>query len=141
VLAGTVVDESPVYIEINGTGRVEVAPDGTFREDEFLPLQEGTNTLRMVAVDEARNRSAEVVRTFVVDVTAPVISELTPPNETLINTTTTAISGRVTDANAVTVNINNLTTTAGPNGAFTIQGVPVAEGENEIVTRGYGCRR
>ncbi|HEV7744529.1 MAG TPA: hypothetical protein VGO56_06010 [Pyrinomonadaceae bacterium] len=133
VLMGSVVDESPTYIEINGAGRVEVAPDGSFREDQFLPLQEGTNTLKVVAVDEARNRSAEVIRTFVVDVTSPVISELTPADESLINTSTTAISGHIADANAVTVTINNLTTTAGPNGAFTIEGVPIVEGENEIV--------
>jgi RHS repeat-associated protein len=91
---------------------------------------EGSHTLAVTATDCAGHSSSKSA-TFVVDLTAPSIRNLTPANGGRVGTMPNAISG-TTDVDAVSVQLSGtaLAATPGADGSFTIAGVPFVEGSN-----------
>ena len=126
-VSGTVTDVTSVTVSING--QPFFVADGAFGGE--YTLIEGVNQVRVIATDAAGNQS-EVVRTVTADATAPVITELTPVDGTLINGHTATVTGSVADVTTVTVQLGVLTATVGADGRFSFNDVAIAEGENVL---------
>ncbi|MEK6279385.1 MAG: hypothetical protein AABN95_03450 [Acidobacteriota bacterium] len=124
---GSVSDASPVTVTVDGVQQPF--------EDGFFELQievaEGVRQVRVIATDAAGNLS-EVVRSLTIDQTSPVFSNISPAEGTIVNSPAT-ISGRVTDAAAVTVKVNEAIAIVGSNGDFTAGNIPLLEGENQLL--------
>ncbi len=114
---------------------VPVEADGSFRLDmqEDSIIVQGVNTLRMVAVDEARNRSPEVVRIFTFDYTSPELSEIEPVSGTLVSTPTISVCGRAFDnLSLANVKVNGISANLSADGRFLLDNVAISEGESEL---------
>ena len=123
---GNIVDASPVSIDVSGQPLV-VEQSGGFSGD--LEFSEGTQTIRVTARDAAGNQT-QIARSVNVDLTPPVISNISPSDETIVDSPAT-VSGRVSDASTVTVKINGISV-AVANGTFTANNITLDEGENEV---------
>ena len=106
-------------------------------------LPEGIYTAQTTQTDSAGNTGLSTANTFTVDTTAPVVSLLTPANNSFISDTTPAFSGvagiLTGDSASVTVKIysgsdttgalvQTLNTTRGAGGAYSVDAAALAEG-------------
>lgn len=96
VVSGTTNDatSSPVSVTINGTS-VTVGADGSFRKS--ITLNEGTNTITIVATDSA-GKSTTVTRTVTLDTGAPTFVSVSINPNPVDAGNTYVISVDVTDA-------------------------------------------
>ncbi|HEY0459611.1 MAG TPA: hypothetical protein VGC97_10775, partial [Pyrinomonadaceae bacterium] len=117
-----------VQVTVNGASFETV---GGYMFGGDLELNEGSNIVRVKATD-ITGRTQEITRTVIVDTTAPVFSEISPAEGTLIDAATTTLSGKVTDLTTVTLEINDSPVTVDANGNFTIPDFSVAEGTNSV---------
>ncbi|MBI4747446.1 MAG: hypothetical protein HY774_03115 [Acidobacteria bacterium] len=113
---------------------VPINEEGWFSGD--VTVTEGTNIIRVTAVDLTGNRK-EVIRTVEIDTQPPTISNLNPPEGTIISEATTTIHGQISDATTVWITINDSVFEVAPTpgsltSSFSIPGVPVQEGINFI---------
>lgn len=125
-VTGTATDSLPVSVELN-TEPLDVGAGGTF--DRESGISEGVQRITVAAIDAAGNVT-EVKRTLTVDVTPPEIGDLTPAEDSLVDSPAT-VGGRVTDATAVTVKVNNSPASLSGD-LFTAANVAVAEGANQV---------
>ncbi len=126
VVSGSVADETPTTVTINDSATT--VSGGAF--NDTIPLVEGSNAIHIVATDAA-GHSTDSLRTVIRDRTPPVLTVNQPANGFITNQASLLVSGTVTDANAVTVNVNGtpLTVTGTAfNGSFLL-----AEGTNVLV--------
>lgn len=126
-VSGTVTDQSAVTLTINNVA-VQVNANGTFSGQ--VNLAEGSNAITVVAKDANNNQTVGTV-TVVRDSTPPALTVSQPINGSLTNQNSVAVSGTVSDANAVTVKINGTAVSVNAQGAF-LSGVPLNEGLNTI---------
>lgn len=127
LVQGSVADASPVTVTIDGAQ--QTAEDGSFEYRE--EVAEGARQIKVIATDAAGNRS-ELTRSVTIDKTAPTFSDISPPEGTAANSPAT-VSGRVTDASAVTVKVNDVAASVGAGGTFTAENISLAEGENQLL--------
>jgi hypothetical protein len=97
-ITGTVVDNSPVSLDVNGV--VTMATNGAFTAT--IPTSEGTFTILAKAVDAAGNSHTATVE-INVDSAAPVINVTTPEEGFITKDASFALSGTVDDASTVTL--------------------------------------
>jgi hypothetical protein len=127
LVSGRVTDASSVTVTVDGVQ--QPTEDGAF--GSRAEVTEGTRQVRVAATDAAGNRS-EVVRSVIIDTTAPVFSNVSPADGTAPGSPAT-VSGRVTDATAVTVKVNDVAAAASADGSFNAGNVMLAEGENQLL--------
>jgi hypothetical protein len=127
LVAGNVADASPVTLTVDGVALP--LEDGSF--ERRSEVAEGARQVRVAATDAAGNHS-EVVRSVLIDTTAPLFSDVSPSEGATANSPAT-VSGRVTDAAAVTVKVNDTAASVGADGTFTAGNISLVEGENQLL--------
>jgi hypothetical protein len=128
-VSGSTVDATLVTVTANDTALTPGA-NGAFSDS--LPLPAGNTEIQFIATDAAGNQSQTIVRSITVDNTRPVISQLDPSQNSLVDGPTTAVHGHILDATTTIVKVNNVVATVQPNGDFTSLNVPVVQGDNRI---------
>jgi len=124
---GKVSDESQVTaVYVNGM-RVDLLPDGTFMT--YINLDEGTNRIRVIAVDEFGNIGTKEI--YVV-YKAPTLTLVIEPIPQFVNNPSITIKGS-TDKGA-TVYVNDEEVEVDEEGKFEVS-VTLIEGLNTIVVR------
>ncbi|MFN0140524.1 MAG: hypothetical protein ACKVQW_10635, partial [Pyrinomonadaceae bacterium] len=123
---GSVADASPIYVDAVGQP-LAVDQNGVFGGD--VQVAEGEQTVRITARDAAGNQT-QIVRSVMIDLSPPVLSEILPAEGTTVDSPAT-ISGRVTDASTVSITVNGSSTSVN-NGMFTANGIVLIEGDNQI---------
>ncbi|HXO86850.1 MAG TPA: hypothetical protein VN803_15110, partial [Gemmatimonadales bacterium] len=125
VARGTVTDQSPVRVTVNGA--LATITGNNFSRVVTLP--EGHVVLTFSAVDAAGNRT-DTTRNGISDRTSPVWEVLAPPpNGFITNQTSIAISGTASDnLTGVTVYVDDSVVQA-PSGTFSVT-MPLVEGLN-----------
>jgi YD repeat-containing protein len=104
VVTGTVQDQTAVQVTVNGA---PATVSGTsFSGTAQLPV-EGTHTIHVVATDAA-GLTTDSIRTVIRDTQAPVLTVNTPADGLITKQTSVTVSGTVTDATPVTVNVNGI---------------------------------
>lgn len=94
-----------------------------------VPLTEGANTLTIVAVDQAGNRSTAPLA-VTLDTSLPVVTITAPVDGSFTNVPTATVSGQVSETpSGLTVNGRTATLTGQ---TFTLENLPLAEGQNTI---------
>ena len=111
---GTYTNQESVRIsgKVEGWGRLTVTVNGEpavvnnygFVSAPVL-LNEGENVLTVKAEDEYGNTATQTVVVYG-DRTAPVLTEISPANDSLVNTNAVLVRGRVTDAGFVYIFVN-----------------------------------
>jgi RHS repeat-associated protein len=126
-VSGTVQDETPTTVTVDG--QAVAVTGGAF--SRAVPLTaEGPKTIHVIATDAA-GHTTDSTRTVTRDRTPPVLTVNQPVNGFITNQASLAVSGTVTDANAVTVNVNGTPLTVSGTtfgGSFLL-----AEGTNVLV--------
>jgi len=122
-LSGTT--EPGVTLTLNGAP-LTVGPDGAFVTS--VPLNEGANTLLLVATDAAGNR-ATLSGTVVLDSLAPTVVITSPSSGALLATRLVTVAG--TTEPFAQVLVNDVGTTADGGGSFSVQ-VGLGEGPTVI---------
>src|SRR5579859_6356189 len=111
VITGTVTDASPVTVQVQGVS-------ATMNGNQFtatVPLPtEGLQSLQAVATDAAGNVGQASVNIHV-DRTPPVVVITQPPDGSYTNQQTIVVSGTVTDASPVTVQVQGVSATINGN--------------------------
>jgi RHS repeat-associated protein len=126
-VSGTVSDANAITLKINGTV-VTVNAQGAFSSS--LPLNEGLNTITVLATDAAGNATS-VIRTVRKDSTPPTLTVAQPVEGTITNSASITVSGSVFDSTTVTLLVNGTHVNIGANGSYTTQ-VSLNEGHNTI---------
>jgi hypothetical protein len=126
-VSGTATDARPVTLLVAGF-EVPVGADGVFSGQ--IEFGEGESEIHIVASDPAGNRS-EVVRMVTIDTTPPIISLVSPDEDTVVDSPA-SVNGEVADATPVTVTVNGAAVVSGANGLFTANGLSITEGSNNI---------
>lgn len=126
-VAGSVTGTN-VQVTVNGQPLTMV---GATSFGGYTTVSEGSHTVLVRATD-VLGRTEEAMRTVVVDTTPPTITEVVPAANALVSQTSTTVSGRVTDATAVTVKVNDVAASVGADGVFTLANFAVSEGSNAI---------
>jgi YD repeat-containing protein len=126
-VSGTVSDANAITLKINGTV-VTVNAQGAFSSS--VPLNEGLNTITVLATDAAGNATS-VTRTVRKDSTPPTLTVTQPAEGTITNSTSVTVSGSVFDSTTVTLLVNGTHVNIGANGSYTTQ-VSLNEGHNTI---------
>lgn len=133
-VTGTFSDESATTITVNGNAASIIG--NSFSAP--VPLTEGSNSLLIVAVDSAGNRS-QTTLAVTRDSTPPVVA-LTS-KDTITNASQFTVAGTVTEANQATVTINGVVAALNGNSFSTVE--QLNEGANSflvVVTDGAGNR-
>ena len=100
-----------------------------------MPLQAGSNTIAVQAIDSVGNSAAASV-TVVRDSSAPSVHIDQPADGARLNTATVAVSGTVQQKNGLVVTVNGAAAAIGADGvSFALGGVALVEGQNRLVAR------
>ncbi|MEA2462924.1 MAG: hypothetical protein QOJ98_671, partial [Acidobacteriota bacterium] len=133
VVRGTASDATALEITVDGTAATIT---GEAWEASFDELTEGAHAFTVVATDAAGNTTT-VTRNVTLDLAAPAVTITTPAPGTFTNQASVTISGTVTDLTLRTVTAGGVagTFTSGTGGVYdyTIENVPLEEGDNAIV--------
>ncbi|HEX6369715.1 MAG TPA: RHS repeat-associated core domain-containing protein [Longimicrobium sp.] len=148
-VSGTVTDDTPpVVLTVDGDTVPVDGGTGAFSHSVAL-AHDGTHTIQVVARDAATGIPDEIegggpsapagptgnvvqlVRTVIRDSEPPALSLTAPADGVEVDAPVVQVSGTVTDATAVAVNVNGVPLTPGAAGAFSAE-VPLAEGVNFI---------
>ncbi|HEX6911614.1 MAG TPA: hypothetical protein VF142_14530, partial [Longimicrobium sp.] len=149
-VAGTVTDDSPpVTLTIGGDTVPVDGTTGAFSHPVAL-AHDGTHTIQLVARDAATSADggivdgldpeggtapqgnvAELVRTVIRDSQAPALALSAPADGAVVDAATVLVQGTVTDATALTVNVNGVPVTPDAAGAFALE-VSLTEGANFV---------
>ncbi len=127
-VTGTIHDETATTLTVNGV-TASVTDNRSFTATVALPT-EGANTITVVAVDAAGNRS-ETSRHGIRDTQPPVIAATAPTDGLVTRETTLTAQGTVIDATAVTVAANGFPLPVDAAGVFSGT-IAVNEGVNFI---------
>ena len=128
-VTGTYSDASTTTITVNGVA-------ANINGNNFsasVPLNEGANTLLIVATDAAGNQTP-VTRNVKRDSIAPAITVQQPANNAVTQATQVVVNGTVSDANPTSVKVNGTDATLNGN-SFSLS-VPLNEGPEPVADRG-----
>src|SRR6266700_3779145 len=125
--SGSVTDATVVTVTVNGAP-LAVGSDGRFSGS--VPLTEGSNTLTTVATDAAGNATTDT-HTLTLDTHPPALAVTAPTDGLITRQTPITVSGTVTDATPVTVDVNGIPLPVDAAGVFTGQ-ASLAEGANPL---------
>lgn len=128
-VAGAFSDASATAITVNGVA-------ANINGNNFsanVPVNEGQNTLLVVATDAAGNRT-EVSRTIVRDTTAPTLSLAQPAQDAVVNSQQVTVTGAFGDATATSVSVNGVAATLNGN-SFSASVTLTNEGNNTLLVR------
>lgn len=124
------VDDATATVRVNGSEVTLV--DGQFAAEIALSL--GANTIQVAATDPAGNLGSDrVTLIYQPDVTAPVAVIVLPYDGARLNETPIQVIGTLDDASA-SVTVNGVVA-AVEEGSFTVEGIPLVEGFNQIHVR------
>lgn len=122
-VSGTISKNGAVEISNTTTGTSLTAAVTGSSYSGIVQLAPGSNTIEVAVTDAAGNRSTAIKRTIMYDPDPPALAITVPPQDTQMQTLTTTIRGRVTDATETVV-------------ALTFDGVtsplPVTDGAFEL---------
>ena len=129
-VSGTATDPAGIKsVTVNGTA-VTVNPDGTF--STALALTIGSNTITVVATD-TNNLQTTQTRTVTYDPNAPVLTVVTPADNSVTAQASVAVSGSVNESSTVAISVNDGSSqTATMNGFNYSANVNLAAGVNTI---------
>ncbi|HNG92346.1 MAG TPA: hypothetical protein PLB32_06085, partial [Acidobacteriota bacterium] len=131
VVRGTIEDDQPVTLFINGTQTDLVS--GAF-VSAVIPIQEQIeNSIRLVAIDEAGNEATRYLKLIGKDLTPPVPPTIFPVvSPTRLGTQT--IAGRAEPGTAIAINggTSPVSVRASSGGGFFLASIPLAEGLNQL---------
>lgn len=126
-VTGTVVDDSISTVTVNGYGADKV---GEAFSLDALPLNEGPNTITVVASDIVGN-STTVEVPVDVDSLAPVVTITTPTDGSIAFGRTIPVAGTVVDSHLASVTVNGVPA-AVVGTAFSVDALPLGDGSNTI---------
>lgn len=133
VVRGTASDATALEITVGGA---EATITGEAWEASFEELTEGTHAFTVIATDAAGNTTT-VTRNVTLDLAAPVVTITAPAAGTFTSQAAVTITGTVTDLTLRSISAGGVsgtfTTTTSGVYDYTIQNVPLAEGDNSIV--------
>ncbi len=124
VVQGTVEDTSPVTVKINGTA----IPIQTNAFENTLSLVEGSNSIKIEAIDAAGNTGTQELEVFA-DSIAPVIEITSPQTNTITNREKITINGKIIDKNPFKISLDSTEGEIIGNN-FYFRDVLLQEGEN-----------
>lgn len=127
-VVGTVIDATPVSVNINGVPAVIV---GQTFSVAALPLTFGENRFTASATDLGGNTANYSITVIRKDITPPQLAIITPADGSTTEEETIAISGTVQDDTPVTVQVNGLDATVSGQ-TFSAPEVPLAAGSNSL---------
>ncbi len=126
-VTGTVQDQVPVAVTVNGAAAA--LSGNSYSAAVRLPA-DGPTTITISAKNTA-GLTTDSTRTVIRDTQAPVLTLTTPSDRLITKQTTVTVSGTVTDATPVTVNVNGIPLPVDGAGAFT-GSVSLSEGANVL---------
>ena len=126
--SGTYSDQTATVIKVNGA--TATLGGGSSWSSTVSLTQEGNNTITVNAKD-ATGRSTDSVRTVIRDTQNPSLTLTSPAGNLATPNSSILYVGTLTDANAVTLNVNGTPITV-TNGAFS-QSVSLSAGANVLV--------
>jgi RHS repeat-associated protein len=138
--AGSVVAHSPVEVVVSvseagpitsvvaGSTQLALAGDGSWHGT--VALVEGPNTILVTATDGAGNEG-QTSSQVVLDTVPPAITVASPADGARLTSSSVAVSGTVTDATAVRLQLNGAPVTVQPGGNFS-QTVALSAGANPL---------
>ena len=133
VVRGTASDATALTISVNGA---EATITGDAWEASFESLSEGPQTFTVAARDAAGNVTT-VTRNVTLDLAAPVVTITAPVAGTFTNQPAVTVTGTATDLTLRSVTANGVTgtftATTGTTHTYTIENVPLNDGDNSIV--------
>jgi len=124
---GTIVDANFASLKINNTS---ITIDSTGAFSSQLNLNEGVNTISLIASDKAGN-STTMTRLAILDTQPPTVHLTSPVDSLITKQQNIDVSGTCVDSSAVTLIINGNSVPIGVGGAFSYQS-PTIEGKNSI---------
>jgi RHS repeat-associated protein len=128
---GTVADPHLDKVTVLGLPAITATPSGPTFEAAGIQLPEGESQLVARAVDQLGHAAESAPVTVVVDTLPPVV-RLDSPQSPLVSTPTVTVTGTVEEPHLDEVVVAALPATVGAGGAFSVGGVPLVEGPNEI---------
>jgi RHS repeat-associated protein len=130
-LAGTVTDATTVTLLVNGTPVTVSAEDGSFSVPSTALANEGDNTFSFVATDAAGNNTT-ATRHVTRDTQPPTLTVTQPSGRVVTKENTASVSGSVSDATAVSLSVNGVTTSIATDGTFSTSVPLTADGSAPI---------
>ncbi|HSF39574.1 MAG TPA: Ig-like domain-containing protein [Thermoanaerobaculia bacterium] len=125
---GTVAD--PHLERVTVLGIEATVTGGTF-EATGIELPEGPSEITAHAADRLGHEADAAPVPVVVDTRAPVV-RLDSPEDPLVATATVTVTGTVEEPHLDEVEVADLPATVAADGTFSVPGVPLVEGPNEI---------
>jgi N-acetylneuraminic acid mutarotase len=125
IVSGSVLDADLVSLTINGI--VVIPVHSNFQTT--ITLNEGSNTITVVAIDEQNNTSSTSVE-VISDTEVPLVTITSPGDGTTVASGSLVVAGNVLDANLESVLVNNMPATITDDTFFC--NVPVLDGANTI---------
>jgi RHS repeat-associated protein len=127
-VTGTAADP---HLDRVTVGDVEAVLDGGAFTVEGVELPEGESQIVARAVDLLGHAADSAPVNVVVDTLAPVV-RLDSPLDPLVTTPAVTVTGRVDEPHLEAVTVAGIAAVVDAEGAFSVDGVPLAEGPNEI---------
>jgi RHS repeat-associated protein len=128
-VSGTLQDQTPTAVTVNGT--TATVTNNTSYSAAVPLATEGSNLLTVTAID-GTGRRTDSTRTVIRDTQTPALSVTAPADGAVTQNATVTVSGTVTDATAVSANVNGIPLTV-TGGSFT-GSVSLAIGANVLTT-------
>jgi uncharacterized Zn-binding protein involved in type VI secretion len=120
------VDDASANITVNG---ISATLSGLAFSAANVPLLEGANTITIIALDQLGNQSTTALN-VTLDTSLPVVTITAPLNGNSTNIPILTVNGTINEASTgVTVNGRSATLTGQ---SFTLENLPLAEGQNSI---------
>ncbi len=126
-VTGTVSDQNTDTLMVNEV-EIDAGADGSFSVDQSL--NEGTNTITVIATDAAQN-STTFMRTVICDTQPPDLTVLEPADGIQTTEAIIVVSGTVFDSTEITLGVNWILVDVEPDGSFSYS-LSLDEGPNTI---------
>ena len=127
-VSGPVEDAHLASVTVNG---LPATVDGE-RFTVDVPLTEGTNTLTATATDAFGRTTTSQSVAVTLDTEAPSVTITIPSSGEVFETQTVTVEGDASDPHLLRVTVNGVPATL-DGGHFTATGVPLVEGDNELI--------
>ncbi|GAX61494.1 hypothetical protein SCALIN_C22_0208, partial [Candidatus Scalindua japonica] len=128
------ISNPAAIVTVNG---VSVVVTGNTYTVSGIAIEEGANTITAMAVDSSNNVNTDNITVYL-DSTAPNINIISPENGYVATSSPITVTGTINDIVIGTVNGSNAAvavngvTASVSNGTFSVEALPLVEGENVI---------